>query len=219
VTPNWDTIASLATAAGTLVLAVATFSAVRSGNRTARAAETSLQAGLAPLLIQSRRDAPEQKIMFSDERWVKLPGGSMVGDADGDHGQETVYLAMSLHNAGSGVAVIHGWRFYPQRATDMGTTHPPPDTFRLQGRDLYIPVNDTGFWQAAFRDHDDPEFTAALEAIRSRMPVTVDLLYGDQQGGQRVITRFSVSPRDDNYWMPSVIRYWNVDRPDPRPRR
>ena len=39
---DWATVASLATALGTLVLAVATFSAVRSGNRTARAAELSL---------------------------------------------------------------------------------------------------------------------------------------------------------------------------------
>ena len=115
MTPNWDTIASLATAAGTLVLAVATFSAVRSGNRTARAAERSLQVGLRPLLIQSRRDDPAQKIMFGDEHWAKIPGGAMVGEISGEDGSEIVYLAMSLHNAGQGVAVIHGWRFYPSR--------------------------------------------------------------------------------------------------------
>ncbi len=39
---DWATAASLATALRTLVLAVATFSAVRLGNRTARAAELSL---------------------------------------------------------------------------------------------------------------------------------------------------------------------------------
>jgi hypothetical protein len=217
VTPNWDTISSLATAAGTLVLAVATFSSVRSGNRTARAAERSLQVGLRPLLIQSRRDDPAQKIMFGDEQWAKLPGGAMVGEVRGEAGHETLYLAMSLHNAGSGVAVIQGWRFYPDRPTGPEQTHPPPETFRLQGRDLYIPVNDTGFWQAAYRDHEDPEFPAAMEAIKSRTPVAVDLLYGDLEGGQRVITRFSVMPRDDEFWMPSVIRYWNVDTPDPRP--
>ena len=43
---DWATVASLATALGTLVLAVATFSAVRSGNRTARAAELSLLTGV-----------------------------------------------------------------------------------------------------------------------------------------------------------------------------
>ena len=39
---DWASVASLATAAGTLVLAVATFSAVRPANRAARAAEQSL---------------------------------------------------------------------------------------------------------------------------------------------------------------------------------
>lgn len=217
MTPNWETIASLATAAGTLVLAVATFSSVRSGNRTARAAERSLQVGLRPLLLQSRRDDPAQKVMFGDEQWVKIPGGAMVGEARGEDGQETIYLAMSLHNAGNGVAVIHGWRFYPNRPAGTDQSHPPPETFRLQQRDLYIPVNDTGFWQAAFRDREDPEYPAALKAIKDRMPVGIDLLYGDHEGGQRAISRFSVAPRGDEFWMPSVVRHWNVDGPDPRP--
>jgi hypothetical protein len=218
VIPNWDTIASLATAAGTLVLAVATFSAVRSGNRTARAAERSLQVGLRPLLIQSRRDDPAQRIMFGDEHWAKIPGGAMVGEISGEDGNETVYLAMSLHNAGQGVAVIHGWRFYPSRPAGVEQVHPPPETFRRQGRDLYIPVNDTGFWQAAYRDQDDPEYPAAREAIKARTPVGIDLLYGDHEGGQRVISRFSAMPREDDeaYWIPSVIKHRNIDRPDPR---
>ena len=96
-----------------------------------------------------------------------------------------------MHNAGSGVAVIHGWRFCPARPAGADQTHPPPQTFRRQSRDLYIPVNDIGFWQAAYRDPDDPEYPAALEAIRARTPVGLDLLYGDQEGGQRVISRFS----------------------------
>src|ERR1039457_6034019 len=42
---DWVTISSLATAGGTLVLAVATFSSVRSANRSARVAERSLLVG------------------------------------------------------------------------------------------------------------------------------------------------------------------------------
>ena len=215
---DWVTISSLATAGGTLILAVATFSSVRSANRTARAAERSLQIGLRPLLLQSRRDDPPQKIMYGDGQWVKLPGGAAVGEVRGDDGDEAIYLAISLHNAGNGLGIIHGWRFYPNRVTGV-QTHPPPETFRMQGRDLYIPVNDTGFWQAAFRDHDDPEYPAALDAIKGRTPVTIDLLYGDHEGGQRVISRFSLTPRDDEEksWMPSVVRHWNVDGADTRP--
>jgi hypothetical protein len=51
---DWASIASLATAAGTLVLAVATFAAVRSANRAARVAEQSLLVNLRPLLVPSR---------------------------------------------------------------------------------------------------------------------------------------------------------------------
>jgi hypothetical protein len=214
---DWVTISSLATAGGTLVLAVATFSSVRSANRTARAAERSLQIALRPLLLQSRRDDPPQKIMYGDEHWEKLPGGAAVGTVGGDGGQ-TIYLAISLHNAGSGLAIIHGWRFYPGRQVGP-QTHPEPETFRMQTRDLYIPVSDTGFWQAAFRDPDDPEYGPALEAIKGRMPVTIDLLYGDHEGGQRVISRFSLTPRsdEDNSWLPSVVRHWNIDGADTRP--
>ncbi len=49
---SWVTISSLATAGGTLVLAVATFSSVRSANRAAWVAEDSLLAGTQPLLMR-----------------------------------------------------------------------------------------------------------------------------------------------------------------------
>ncbi|HEY2578924.1 MAG TPA: hypothetical protein VGI74_21675 [Streptosporangiaceae bacterium] len=219
---DWVTISSLATAGGTLVLAVATFSSVRSANRSARAAEQSLLVGLRPILMPSRRDDPPQKIMYGDEQWFKMPGGTAVGEIRAADGTETVYLAISLHNAGSGLAVIHGWRFYPERP--LTAEHPPPEEFRWNNRDLWIPVNDTGFWQAAYRDPGDPEYTAALEAIKNRRPIGIDLLYGDHEGGQRVITRFSVMPRSDDaataehngQWMASAVRHWNIDRPDPR---
>lgn len=61
---DWATISSLATAAGTLVLAMATFAAVRSSNRSARLAEIALQEQRRPLLTASRLEDPRQKIMF-----------------------------------------------------------------------------------------------------------------------------------------------------------
>jgi hypothetical protein len=59
--PDWATIASLATAGGTLVLAVSTFASVKSANRAARAAERSLLAGLRPLLVPSRLQDAESR--------------------------------------------------------------------------------------------------------------------------------------------------------------
>ena len=52
---DWGTIAELATAGGTLVLAISTFASVRSANRAARAAERSLLVGLQPLLDGGHR--------------------------------------------------------------------------------------------------------------------------------------------------------------------
>ncbi len=250
---DWVTISSLATAGGTLVLAIATFSSTRSANRAARAseqslriAEQSLRIGLRPLLLQSRWDDPVQKIMYGDEQWFRLPGGSGIGEIRSVDGVETVYLGISLRNAGSGLAVIHGWRFYPERPHGNDQQHPPPGDFRSNFRDLYIPVNGSGFWQAAYRDPDDEEYAMAVEAMKARHPVGIDLLYGDHEGGQRMITRFSMTPRDpsaaslsrvaghppagdgpapgdvatpgnqDGLWLPSAVRHWNVDRPDPR---
>jgi hypothetical protein len=65
---NWVTISALATAAGTLVLAVATFASVRSANRAARVAERALFAGLRPLLVPSRVD-----LLYGD-----LEGGQRI---------------------------------------------------------------------------------------------------------------------------------------------
>lgn len=59
---SWQTASSLATGAGTLVLAIATFASVRSANRAARVAEIALQVRLRPLLVPSRLQDPEQKV-------------------------------------------------------------------------------------------------------------------------------------------------------------
>jgi hypothetical protein len=207
---DWASVASLATAAGTLVLAVATFVAVRSANRTARAAEQSLQAGLRPLLLASRLQDDPQKVMFVDGKWVQVPGGRASVLAE----ERVIYLAMSVRNVGRGIAVVHSWHFYP----DWGPSVPDPvlEEFHRQSRDLYVPRGDIGFWQAAFRDEADPQYDDACKAVTSKSQLTVDILYGDADGGQRVITRFGLQPRQDETWLVSVNRHWNIDRPDPR---
>src|SRR5213592_1995343 len=110
---DWVTISSLATAGGTLVLAGATFASVRSANRAARVAEQSLLAGLRPLLVTSRLGDEAQKVHFADGRIVATPGGG----AGAEVGEEAVYLTLSIRNAGTGIAVLHGWHFYPERNT------------------------------------------------------------------------------------------------------
>ncbi|TMK36207.1 MAG: hypothetical protein E6G58_06340 [Actinobacteria bacterium] len=207
---DWSTIASLATAGGTLVLALATFASVRSANRSARLAEYSMQIGIRPLLMPSRLEDVAQKIMWGDEHWALLPGGgATVEVVDGN-----VYLAMSLRNSGSGIGVIHGWHLglhdlHAQHA------HAEPNEFRPQLRDLYVPGGDISFWQGAIRDHDDPEYAPLVEAVRSSRMFRIELLYTDHEGAQRAITEFLLAPGKER-WLCSAIRHWNLDRPDPR---
>jgi hypothetical protein len=212
---DWATISSLATAGGTLVLAVATFAAVRSSNRSALIAEIALQEQRRPLLVQSRLDDPDQKIMFGDRHWVRVEGShGMAEFVEGN-----VYLVMSLRNVGAGIGVCQGWSVRPglQRAV---AEHVPEAQFRAQMRDLYISGGDIGIWQGALRDANDPSHGEVAEAVRRREPVAVELLYSDQVGAQRTISRFSLIPfaqEDDQIrWIVSGTRHWYLDRAGPR---
>ena len=210
---NWATISSFATGAGTLVLAVATFAAVRSSNRSARIAELALAEQRRPVLVPSRLDDAVQKLMFVDGRWISAAGGR----AAAEHADGSVYLAISLRNVGSGIGVCQGWIVRPGFGTSQ--TMPTPaalEEFRLQTRDLYVPAGDIGMWQGALRNPDDPVRAASAEAIDARQPITIELLYSDQVGLQRTITRFALIPTADS-WMASVTRHWYLDWDGPRP--
>ncbi|HEX6524070.1 MAG TPA: hypothetical protein VF070_29330 [Streptosporangiaceae bacterium] len=216
---DWATLASVATALGTLVLAVATFSAIKSANRAARVAERALLVGLRPILMPTRQDDATLKINFGDGKWMQLAAGGAgaeVGGGDGTMGPEdgVVYLGIPLRNAGKGIAVLHGWKFYPE--WHRSEAHPQPQEFRRQTRDLYVPVGDIGFWQAAFRDPSDPQYAEARHAVENHQPWTIELLYGDHEGGQRVVTRFTALPSGHEGWLATSSRHWNIDRPDPR---
>ncbi len=228
---DWATLAEVGTAVGTLVLAAATFGATRSANRAARIAERAFEVRLRPVLVPSRLEAPAEKIMWGDQHWTRLLGGR----ASVEIGDAAVYLTMSLRNVGSGMAVIHGWRAEPSPGFVLELqpellqhpelqTHPDLDDFRSQGRDLYVPPGDSSFWQGAFRDRDERderEQKEMAEAIGRREMITVFLLYGDHEGGQRTISRFSLVPPAENaddqtVWIESVNRHWTLDRHEPR---
>jgi hypothetical protein len=213
------TIASLATAAGTLVLAVATYSSTRSANRAARIAEQSLKVGLRPVLFNARPQDPPQKVGYGDDHWVVLRDGLAVAEeVDGN-----LYLALPLRNVAQGIAVLHGWYLWPRRA-GSDDPHREVEEFRTQTRDLYVPSGDISFWQAALRDSEEDLYGRVREAISQGAPLSVDLLYGDHEGGQRTITRFFIAPRqnlqdvDDQPGLRicTVSRHWNIDRADPR---
>jgi hypothetical protein len=213
---DWATISSLATGAGTLVLAIATFASVRSSNRSARLAEVALQEQRRPLLAPSRLNDPVQKLGFSDRHWHSAAGGH----AAVEHIDGVVYLGISLRNVGNGIAVCQGWTVTPQFKTAAAAAgHDPLDQFRLQSRDLYIPAGDIGMWQGALRNPEDPVRAGIAGAIDNRETITVELLYSDQVGGQRTITRFALIPAHDDIWMTSMSRHWPIDWVGPRPER
>ena len=213
LTLDWTTIASLATAAGTLVLGFATFAAVRSSNRSARIAEAALQEQRRPLLAPSRLEDPQQRIMFLEGNWVSAAGGR----AAVEHIDGAVYLAISLRNVGSGIAVCQGWSVRPWTGSSRDVpTHAPLENFRLQSRDLYIPAGDIGMWQGALRNPDDPVRSQLVDGIETGQRFMVELLYSDQVGRQRTISRFLLVPADDT-WLASLNRHWYLDWDGPRP--
>ena len=206
---DWVTISALATAGGTLALAGATYGAVRSGNRAARAAELSLLTQLRPLLIQSSPGDPPLRAGFMDGVGGTAPGeGEGVEVFDG-----RVYIVVSLRNVGPGIAVLHGGHVTPDRLS-AAADHTALDRFQRLTRDIYIPPGKIGFWQVAYRD-PGPELDEIAQAI-SLGSFGVEILYGDYEGGQRVISRFGALREDDDTWALSAVRHWQVDRTDPR---
>ncbi len=208
---DWATISSLATAGGTLVLACATFASVRSANRSARVAEVALQEQRRPVLVHSRADDRTESIGYADGHRVEVAGGGATIEA----ANGSVYVVLSLRNMGAGIAVLQAW--YPHPVLRLGPTVPPPapEDFRPLTRDQYISSGDVGLLQAAVRDAADPLHGDLTAEIAEQRSFTIDLLYTDQVGDQRTISRFGVL-REGDGWLTSVSRHWYLDGAAPR---
>jgi hypothetical protein len=207
---DWIAISGLATAGGTLALALTTYASVRSANRAARVAELSLLAGLRPLLVESGESAETLQVNFHDIHGIAVPGGRAAIELVEDR----VYVVLSLRNVGSGIAVLHGGTLYPRRQSGNLAT-PDIDAYRTLLRDLYIPPGDVGYWQIAWRPDETPVPPEILEAIEKGYLVA-DVLYGDFEGGQRAVVRLGIAREEDGAWHLSNVRHWQVDRGAPR---
>ena len=208
---DWAAVAGIATALGTLALAVATFASTRTANRAAQSAEKLRLEALRPILIPSAWGDAVQKISFQDGVWLHVSGGRAAMETSDD----AVYLVLSVRNAGRGLAVLHGWSVPLER----DSAHADPETFHRLTRDIYIAADYTGFAQIAARDPASEEFRR-LKAAATSDGFWVDVLYSDMEGAQRVITRFGISrgPAESgsDEWFLAAARHWNVDLPDPR---
>jgi hypothetical protein len=208
---DWATISQVATAGGTLVLAIATFSSIRASNRSVRVAERSLLAAQRPVLIPSREDDLPETVRFGDGVTLQVSGHSGVVKLHNDR----LYMALSLRNGGAGLAVIHGWHVEAAGA-NAGMPRPDLADFRPQQRDLYVPADQTGFWQAAIRDREDPFYEPMRARVQTGDRVMVDVLYGDYEGNQRSIARFSLATsrgahEGDYSQRVEILRYWDLD--------
>jgi hypothetical protein len=117
--------------------------------------------------------------------------------------------------------MLHGYRLRAESADDVardphgvaghlrGDPAPPPGTFAPQQRDLLISATRSGFWQAALRDPAAPAYQEVTQAVATSGRVTVDVLYGDHEGGQPSVTRFVLLP-DAGSWRCDATRYWSL---------
>ncbi len=211
---DWVLLSNLGTALGTTVLAVATFISTRSANRSARLAERALLNGSRPILLPSNWSDAPQKVRFMEGKWMVVRGGHAALEIS----DNAVYLLMSVRNAGAGVAILHGWHLPPDSRAPLS----PVEEFHRLTRDIYVPANDAGFCQVAIRDPESADFRNA-NAGAAGEGFAVDVLYGDAEGSQRVVSRFFITPGpagaghdDDVDWLLMVSRHWNLDLPAPR---
>jgi hypothetical protein len=59
------------------------------------------------------------------------------------------------------------------------------------------------------------QFKAVAAAVEAGDQMMLSILYGDWEGGQRVISQFALRRANDR-WLTTTGRHFNVDRPDPR---
>jgi hypothetical protein len=161
------------------------------------------------LLVPSRLDDPPQKVTFVEGVYLVAPGGAAVAEAH----DEAVLLAAALRNVGSGIAVLHGWHFYPELVTSAD--HLATEEFTRFTRDIFIAPGEVGFWQGTFREPSATAFAEARQTVEAHDSWTIEVLYGDAEGGQRMISRYAMLAREDG-WLASAGRHWYVDRDGPR---
>jgi hypothetical protein len=213
----WVTLADIGTAVGTLVLAGATFVAVRASARSTRIAERALLAGQRPVLAPAGPDDPAVSVQFADGRVFPVGNGQALAEQDAG----VVYLAIPLRNVGAGLAVLRGYDLHGEPASHVAQDprgparhfrgDPPPQAraFSPQQRDLLISTVRAGFWQAALRDPKTRLHEEVTQAVGTGGRVIVDVLYGDHEGGQPSITRFVLLPEAGS-WRCDATRHWSL---------
>ena len=203
------TIASLATAGGTLVLAIATFASTRSANRSARIAERALDLNLRPVLIPAHEWDDAERVTFGDREIVQLRGGFASVEERG----ENLYFAAQLRNVGGGLGVLTSWwSMRPRSDAVARASRPTSRTFNAQQRHLYVPpaTSATGRARSARTTPTAATASALRTAIDQRQRLALFLRYADQDGGHDTLTRFTLMPDENGDWLFGIGRHWTL---------
>jgi len=192
------------------VLGVATFASVRSANRAARAAEGSLLAGLRPAGAVTPPGPPREGLvrrpaLAPHRRRPRRHRGDQRGDLPG----HVTAQRRHRHRYPARLGVLPRTaqrRCRPPRSRSLSAAH---------ARHLCAGGGHR------FLDERIPRpgvrrIRTGAQAIAARQALTIDLLYGDFEGGQCSVTRFGLLPVGEDGWLTAAGRHWNIDRPQPR---
>jgi hypothetical protein len=153
---EWVTVASLATALGTLVL--------RGSDIRVRPLGELLSTRRGPGGSYRRTVCPHRSAFTDGGR---APAANELATLEVADGVE--YMVISVRNVGTGLAVMHGW--HAEVGVQPQKTHPPLEDFTAQTRDIYVAARDIGFWQGALRDPATAQFKTAAAAIEGGDPM------------------------------------------------
>ena len=201
------------------MLAGVTVASVRSANRAARVAEQSLLAGQRPLLVASSAEDPAAQGRLSGRRLVQRSGrrGRRKRDRSGRLLRHLGSQRRHRDRRPPRLAPHPGARARAQRArhpaSARGLHDPHARPLRRTRRHRLL--------AGLLPRSQERRLPRGSSRGRSAPTIGVDILYGDFEGGQRVISRFMLTAKETDgvvRWYASVGRHWNVDRPDPRER-
>ena len=122
--------------------------------------------------------------------------------------------AAAVQRAGESMRPTMRSASWPSLQTERA--HPPIEDFTTQNLDIYVAPGDDGLWLSALRDPAAGIFTAVSDAFKAGEPLMINLLYGDFEDGQRVITQMTLRHVGDDRWLAQATRHFDVDRPEPQ---
>lgn len=117
-----------------------------------------------------------------------------------------VYLAVSIRNVGSGVAVLHGW--HVQAGLQTQRSHPPLEEFTTQNLDIYVAPDGNGLWLSALRDPAPGLITAPQCWLFSARWLRLSDMTENNAAREVCIWTYWVRPEAEEGFKALLARHW-----------